>query len=366
MAIDTRTARPALVETAAMTLRTAFRFRPSRGWRALALALVPAALLAGCSATPGAPAGMLRGADAGLSPYGAGPVEIVTLDARTVGAHLHNPVSTDPSAWVYRLGPGDMLQLHVVDEPELTLPTGYLVEPDGAIQVPYLGRVPVSGQSAEQVRASITDRLRAYRAAPQVDVRITAFNARHVSVVGAVNRPSRLPLTTTPLTVIDAINAAAGLTPSLHRPRVTLLRAGQRHPVDMEAFLTTGRALPVLQDGDVVQVDTGGALPRNATPVRLQDSEGNLRAIPAEGAALASVVSRAGIGQGDTAYVLRAHPGGGRLQALHFDAGMAMDPAVGGRFALAAGDTVVLARGRVADAAAHQNALAPALRQMAR
>lgn len=307
---------------------------------------------------------------AGRAPSAAGlaadtlrPVDVIAVDAANVAGFGAAGLSTDPQSWVYQVGPGDVLQLHVVDEPELTLPGGYLVGHDGTVQVPFLGPVAVAGLSAGQIRAAMTERLRRYRPAPQVDVRVAGFNARHATVVGAVARPARHPLTATPMTVIDAINASGGLADTARSPRVVLIRGGQRHPVDFRAFLTTGEPLPILHDGDVVQVAVGGVAAAPA-PVMLHTGVGQVRQIQANGTALSGLFAAAGMGADDTAYVLR--PVGSRVQALFFDGAQIMNPLVGGRFVPAPGDNVVLTRGHPEGNQGHHRAIEPALRHMAR
>jgi len=163
--------------------------------------LVMAIGLAGCGASTMAPATMLRGPALGdgsvmdVAPLAQGgrPVSVLNITPDNIAQFASNGAgaSTGDNASVYRLGVGDVIQLFVVDEPELTQSTGYRVSEDGAIQIPYLGAVPVDGRSVAQIRDDLVTRLSRYRASPQVDVRVTEFNARHVAVVGDVRRPSR-------------------------------------------------------------------------------------------------------------------------------------------------------------------------------
>ncbi|MBC7156747.1 MAG: SLBB domain-containing protein, partial [Rhodobacteraceae bacterium] len=91
---------------------------------------------------------------------------------------------------------------------------------------------------------------------PQVEVRVAAFNSQSVVVTGEVKAPNKQPLTTVPLTLIEAVNAAGGLTEDADTRYVVVQRGARRHEVDLRGFLADGivRNNPVLRPGDVVNV----------------------------------------------------------------------------------------------------------------
>lgn len=338
-----------------------FPHRLLRASSALALAALVAA---GC--TPGP-----RAADPGVSRAAAAwatgpalPVEVVEITRDSIGRILTAGPAAAPGG-PYRLGVGDVVQLHVVDEPELTLPQGYTVEPDGAIAVPYLGRVPAANGSAEDLRAELARRLARYRAAPEVFVRITGFHARHVTVVGAVRQPSRQPLTDRPLSVIDAINAAGGFLDPANPPQVTLLRAGQALPVDLDGFLTRGAPLPLLADGDVVRAaPPTGPLARAPQARVALHAGGRIRSLDLPpGATLAGLAVLAGAGPSDTLYLLR--PQSDRVLALAFAGPDAADPALGGQVAVYPGEVLALLPGPAFGVDQHLARLGPALAGLA-
>ena len=354
----------------------ALAMKPTRSLRRPALLLLASAVaLSACGGVRHEPATMLSSAPGYTArPIdGARPVEMIAITPANVGQYAMPAGAA--AGWSYRLGIGDVVQLFVVDEPEMTVPggtdAGYLVEADGMIQLPFLGRVPANDQTVPALRAEIAQRLTRYIARPQVDVRVTGFNARHVAVVGDVARPSRQSLTTTPLTVIDAINAAGGFAQGRENAAVTLIRNGAEQRVDMRGFMTQGLPTPVLQDGDVLRVGgwaarSAGPAPARAVQLYHADMPPRTIALGAAPVSLAQVVGTGGpAAPGQGVYVLRAAPGG-RVQALTLDAGAALDPALGGQLMLQAGDSVVLgAVGATMDPAQQFNALTPALRAMA-
>lgn len=124
-------------------------------------------------------------------------------------------VAPKQQSWVYHVGVGDVLSVIVWDHPELTNPTGTtqsvessgrVVRPDGTMFYPYAGDVPVAGKTPAEIRELLTQRLAHAIQTPQVDVKVLQFRSQFVNVVGDIDQPCRLPITDTPMTVIDAMN----------------------------------------------------------------------------------------------------------------------------------------------------------------
>lgn len=198
-------------------------------------------------------------------------VTIIRLDDQNVASFAH-PVHASagsnlpgPSDWTYRVGPGDILSVLVFNHPELTLPagparssaeSGFRVQSNGTFFYPFVGQVQAAGLPPEQIRADLRDGLAEFIADPQLEVRVASFNSQAVNITGAVDKPSRLPLTTTPLTLIDAVNLSGGLGPDADAEHITVQRSGRSYRVDLQGFLERGRQSnnPLLLSGDVVFV----------------------------------------------------------------------------------------------------------------
>jgi polysaccharide export outer membrane protein len=121
------------------------------------------------------------------------------------------------------LGPGDVFEVRVYDEEDLT--ATYRVEVDGSIDFPLIGRVEVAGLDPNAVAARIRDQLRDGNilVAPHVSVRVEEYNSRRVSVIGAVREPGSYPLRSG-MGVVEAVSLAGGFTALANRDGTLLTR----------------------------------------------------------------------------------------------------------------------------------------------
>jgi len=112
----------------------------------------------------------------------------------------------------YLLGEGDILNIQVFDENELS--GSFTVGEDGNIDYPLLGRVEVQGQTVAMLDETLTSSLGArYVRDPQIQVAVKVYGSQPVQVLGSVKQPGSVHLTGK-MTVLDVIGEAGGVTGS--------------------------------------------------------------------------------------------------------------------------------------------------------
>jgi polysaccharide biosynthesis/export protein len=121
------------------------------------------------------------------------------------------PVPSPVAAPDYRVGPGDVLDVTVFGNDDLSRTS--TVQTSGVIALPLLGEVQVAGLTLPEVQRKLTTLLaRDYLVNPQVEVKVKEYQSQFVSVVGEVNSPGRKPLRGR-TRLIDVLVEAGGFTP---------------------------------------------------------------------------------------------------------------------------------------------------------
>lgn len=128
------------------------------------------------------------------------------------------------------------------------------VGPDGAITVPYAGRVQVVGHTPQQVEAAVVRALTGKAIEPQALVTVTKNVANTVTVVGEVTGGARVPLTPRGDRVLDVVAEAGGTKAPAHETFITLMRKDSVVRIPMQAILTNPEENVRVKAGDVITV----------------------------------------------------------------------------------------------------------------
>jgi polysaccharide export outer membrane protein len=134
---------------------------------------------------------------------------------------------------------------------------GYTIQDDGAIAVPDIGRIQLSGLTIEEAEATIFQTLVENQIDPKFSLEIADFKSKGVSVSGAVKSSQITPITLKPLTLQNALQSAGGIesnTPEY--ATVKILRDGKKYQIPLQE-LTIQQKLQnlILLDGDSVIVE---------------------------------------------------------------------------------------------------------------
>ncbi len=163
-----------------------------------------------------------------------------------------------PASSAYRIGPGDVLQIDIWKEPEVSVPMA-TVRSDGVITFPMLKEVVVAGMTPHDLETLLTEKLTKYIKDPDVAVTVREVHSEKAYVVGAVRKEGPI-LLHSPLTVLQAIAETGGLTEFAKRSKIYILRLEgskqTRIPFDYSAVIKGQRTESniLLRSGDTVVV----------------------------------------------------------------------------------------------------------------
>lgn len=182
------------------------------------------------------------------------------LGAASAMASQQTPAEERPVAVSnrYRIGPGDVLQIDVWKEPDASVPS-VTVRPDGTISLPILGEIRIAGMMTVDLQKLLCDRYGEVIRGARVTVMVREINSQKVYLIGEVRREGPLRIMA-PLTVLQALAEAGGLTDYARRKKIYILRlvGDQRAilPFDYEAVLRGEKIEQniVLQPGDTVVI----------------------------------------------------------------------------------------------------------------
>ena len=127
-----------------------------------------------------------------------------------------------------------------------------MVDRDGAISVPYAGRVPAAGRTPLQVQHEIEQRLAGKAIEPQVIVTITNSVNNTVTVSGEVVGGRRVPLALNGERLLDVIAAAGGARAPVYETYVRLSRGGVTGTIPMASLISQPAENIYARPGDVL------------------------------------------------------------------------------------------------------------------
>ena len=123
--------------------------------------------------------------------------------------------TTEPTpspATAYVVGPGDVLEVTVLDQPEVSRST--TVQPDGRFTMPLLGEVDVAGKTLAEIQRAITEGLgKDFLVNPRVEVRVREYASQFALVLGEVMNPGRRALRGS-TRLIDLLIESGGFKPN--------------------------------------------------------------------------------------------------------------------------------------------------------
>ena len=138
------------------------------------------------------------------------------------------------------------------------LAIGYMVDDDGAISLPMIGKVKVSELNTKQAGDAIVQKLEEYLVNPTVNVRMLNYS---VSVMGEVAKPSVYVIPNERITLPEVLSLAGDLTIFARRDNVLVIRESEGirefARVDLSKRDLFNSPYYYLQPNDLVYVEPG-------------------------------------------------------------------------------------------------------------
>lgn len=251
-------------------------------WFSTGLALAIGSMLAACALPAAGPTAIQLESSVGNADF---PFHLVRVDARVVsilqgnrGITFGPTFRTGRYAASNRLRPGDVVTITVYETGGSTLfpppvnspnfpqnvnapnsaPAGnstipaQVVEADGTINVPFVGRLKVAGHTPGEVGRIIEQGLRGKAVEPQVIVSMVNNATNSATVGGDVNSPKPVPLSLRGERLLDVIAQAGGARYPAYETYVEIVRGGQSGMALLQSVVRNASENVVVRPNDQV------------------------------------------------------------------------------------------------------------------
>ena len=133
---------------------------------------------------------------------------------------------------------------------------GYLIDQDGYISYPKLGKIAASGKTKAQLKLEIEQGLQNYLKDPIVTIRNLNYK---VTLLGEVARPGNYSTQNERLTILDALSQAGDLTDFGRRDNILIIREKgdqqEYHRINLNYRASLSDSYYYLQPNDIVYVE---------------------------------------------------------------------------------------------------------------
>lgn len=139
-------------------------------------------------------------------------------------------------------------------------PPAYLVDQDGNIDMPVIGKLKVAGLNRNEVTDQLKEKLKGYLNSPIVNIRILNFK---VTVLGDVKSPGTFTIPNERVTLLEALGIAGDLNITAKRKNVLVIRDTDGKKTEVRVDLTSKELFssPVyyLNQNDLIYVEPNRA-----------------------------------------------------------------------------------------------------------
>lgn len=141
----------------------------------------------------------------------------------------------------------------------------YLVDKEGNINFPVIGKVQAAGLTKQELCDRLQDKIRVYVADASVNLQIVNYK---VTVLGEVSRPGRITVPNERISILDALGQVGDLSINANRKNILIVRDNQGKKEFARLDITKPDIFTspyyYLQQNDVVYVEPNSAKKRNS------------------------------------------------------------------------------------------------------
>jgi polysaccharide export outer membrane protein len=170
---------------------------------------------------------MFRRLSAALTAVMAALAVTVILGGCASTSYPPAPKTAASDSYNYLIGPGDVLNIVIWRNPELSMTVP--VRPDGKIAAPLVEDLPALGKDATTLARDIEKALSKYIRDPVVTVVVSSFvgpYSEQIRVVGEAAKPLTLPYKQK-MTLLDVMIAVGGMTDFADGNKASILRTAE-------------------------------------------------------------------------------------------------------------------------------------------
>ncbi len=168
----------------------------------------------------------------------------------------------------YRLGNNDVLDVFVMEHPEMSSQraglgeiTGTTIRKDGFAYLPVVGKVHATGLTLTEFEVALKTAAAKYVVEPQVHVEILEHESQKFHVLGHVRTPGSFAVDGD-TTLLEALSLAGGIGASGSLEGATVVRDGKLLPIDLAALVKGGDISRnvFMRKGDLVYVPDSSSM----------------------------------------------------------------------------------------------------------
>ena len=146
----------------------------------------------------------------------------------------------------------------------------YLVDNEGNIEFPVIGKIHVQGLTKNQCQDLIKSKIQPYLAETENPIVTVRMSSYRVTITGAVSHPSVVPVSTEKMSIIEAITSAGDLSIYGKRENIILIReteTGEKeyHRLNLNDANIINSPYYYLQQNDIIYVEPNKVLAKNSS-----------------------------------------------------------------------------------------------------